>query len=415
MRRRLEHLAKLETVAQLTGGVAHDFNNLLTVAMGCLDMIRRDETNAHTARLAETALRSIDRGAQLTQQLLSFARRQTLRPVAANLNNLLRDIEVLIRRAMGERISVVIDAANVPACAVDPAQFESAIMNLVINARDAMPRGGRLVLATRWLEAAHLPADVELPAGDYVALVVADTGDGMTPEVAARALEPFYTTKEIGKGSGLGLSMVYGFARQSGGDLYIETVPGEGTNVTLYFPAVRSATNSVAPLPPEEEQLGFGTILLVEDDDAVREISLEIIQDLGYEALVARNGEEALEVLHSDRLIDLLFTDIVMPGDLTGAMLAREARKLRPGLPVLLVTGYAGAENPADDEFPVITKPFPHSRTNPRHRAPDRRSPWRDESSMIVRRVGCRLTREAVGIIQKPNPKQATRRSPAAF
>lgn len=152
--------------------------------------------------------------------------------------------------------------------------------------------------------------------------------------------------------------MVYGFARQSGGDLYIETVPGEGTNVTLYFPAVRSATNSVAPLPPEEEQLGFGTILLVEDDDAVREISLEIIQDLGYEALVARNGEEALEVLHSDRLIDLLFTDIVMPGDLTGTMLAREGRKLRPNLPVLLVTGYAGAENPADDEFPVITKPF---------------------------------------------------------
>ncbi|HTW54305.1 MAG TPA: PAS domain-containing protein [Stellaceae bacterium] len=358
-RRRLEHLAKLETVAQLTGGVAHDFNNLLTAAMGCLDMIRRDGTDARVTRLAGTALRSIDRGAQLTQQLLSFARRQALRPVAANLNDLLREIEVLVRRAMGETIAVVIDAApELPICAVDPAQFEAAIMNLVMNARDAMPRGGRLMLTTRWLQAADLPADVALPAGDYVTLAVEDTGSGMRPEVMEQALEPFYTTKGIGKGSGLGLSMVYGFAKQSGGDLRIQSSVDQGTSVTLYFPVGGEPINEPTGSSGEEEQRGSGTILIVEDDDAVREVSVEIIQGLGYEALVARNGGEALEVLRHDATIDLLFTDLVMPGDLTGVMLAREAQKLRPGLPVLLATGYAGLDDPGSAEFPVIAKPF---------------------------------------------------------
>ena len=208
-RHRMEHLAKLETVAQLTGGVAHDFNNLLTAAMGCLEMILRERKARRTTSLAEMALRSLNRGAHLTQQLLAFARRQTLRPVSADVNALLTEIEVLLHRAVGETIDVAIDRApGLPGCEVDPAQFEAAVMNLVINARDAMPRGGRLLLATRQVGPEQIPSRIDLPAGDYVAFTVEDNGGGMKPEVAARAFEPFYTTKEIGKGSGLGLSMV---------------------------------------------------------------------------------------------------------------------------------------------------------------------------------------------------------------
>jgi PAS domain S-box-containing protein len=357
-RRRLEHLSKLETVAQLTGGVAHDFNNLLTAAMGCLDIIVRDAADARMTTLAETALRSLDRGAQLTQQLLAFGRRQALRPVSANLNQLLGEIEVLIRRAVGETVELAIDAAtDLPNCDVDPAQFEAGVMNLVMNARDAMPDGGRLQLTTRRVQFEQLPADAAVPVGEYVALLVEDTGSGMTPEVASRAFEPFYTTKEIGKGSGLGLSMVYGFAKQSGGGVHIESTLGSGTRVTLYLPECHSL--AVSPFPSEEEEKpGTGSILIVEDDDAVREISVEMIQSLGYEALVACNGSKALEVLQCSLRIDLLFTDLVMPGPLTGIALARQAQALRPGLPVLLATGYAGLEEPRETEFPVIAKPF---------------------------------------------------------
>ena len=233
----MEHLSKLETVAQLTGGVAHDFNNLLTAAMGCLEMILRDGKSGRITSLAEMALRSLNWGAQLTQQLLAFARRQTLRPVSADLNALLTEIEVLIRRAVGETIDVVIDVApGLPRCEVDPAQFEAAVMNLVINARDAMPESGRVRLTIRKVETGQIPADIDLRSGDYVAFAVEDNGEGMRPEVAARAFEPFYTTKEIGKGSGLGLSMVYGFAKQSGGGVHIESAVGRGTSVTLYLP-----------------------------------------------------------------------------------------------------------------------------------------------------------------------------------
>jgi PAS domain S-box-containing protein len=359
-RHRMEHLSKLETVAQLTGGVAHDFNNLLTAGMGCLELILRESKGQRITSLAETALRSINRGAQLTQQLLAFARRQTLRPVSADLNALLTEIEVLVRRAAGETIDVVFDCApGLPRCEVDPAQFEAAVMNLVINARDAMPKGGRIRLTTRKVEMGQIPAHMDLPSGDYVAFTVEDNGEGMRPEVAARVFEPFYTTKEIGKGSGLGLSMVYGFAKQSGGGLHIESAVGTGTSVTLYLPtALLTAEHHRPDGAPDEPRQGAGSILVVEDDAAVRDVSIEILQDLGYRTLVARNGEEALETLQGPGRIDLLFTDLVMPGGISGAALARRAQVMRPGLRVLLTTGYAGLEAPDTDEFPIISKPF---------------------------------------------------------
>jgi len=357
---RMEHLSKLETVAQLTGGVAHDFNNLLTAAMGCLELILREGESQRITSLAETALRSLNRGGQLTQQLLAFARRQTLRPVSADLNALLTEIEVLIRRAVGETIDIVIDSApGLPCCEVDPAQFEAAVMNLVINARDAMPKGGRVRLTIRKVEMGQIPAHIDLLSGEYVAFSVEDNGEGMRPEVAARAFEPFYTTKEIGKGSGLGLSMVYGFAKQSGGGLHIESALGTGTSVTLYLPTTRfTAEDPQQDRARDEPRQGAGSILVVEDNAEVRDVSVEILQDLGYRTLVARNGQEALEMLQRPDLIDLLFTDLVMPGGMSGVVLARRAQVMRPGLRVLLTTGYAGLEAPATDEFPIISKPF---------------------------------------------------------
>jgi PAS domain S-box-containing protein len=360
-RHRIERLSKLETVARLTGGVAHDFNNLLTAAMGWLEMILHDEGDRRLASFAETALRAINRGAQLTQQLLAFSRRQALRPVSADLNQLVAEIEVLIRRAVGETIDVVIeDAAALPRCTVDPAQFESAVMNLVINARDAMPAGGRVRLVTRKIARHEIPTDVDLSPGDYVAFTVEDNGEGMPPEVAARVLEPFYTTKEIGKGSGLGLSTVYGFATQSGGGLGIDSAPGQGTTVTLYLPVASDDPEESTPgRAVDEREPGTGSILVVEDDADVQEISVAILEELGYRTLVADNSWEALEILRRSDAIDLLFTDLVMPGGMSGAVLAREAQAIRPRLRVLLTTGYAGPDaSSAAAEFPMISKPF---------------------------------------------------------
>jgi PAS domain S-box-containing protein len=241
-RQRMERLSRLETVAQLTGGVAHDFNNLLTAAMGSLEMIARNPSHERTESLAELALRSIQRGAQLTQQLLAFSRGQALHSVVADLNTLLAEIEVLIRRAVGETIEVIIDAAPaLPPCKVDPAQFEATVMNLVMNARDAMSGGGRVMLTTRKVQGGDVSSSEPLAPGDYVALVVSDNGEGMSDAVAARAFEPFYTTKEVGKGTGLGLSTVYGFAKQSGGGVALISSPGNGTTVTLYLPVTSKA------------------------------------------------------------------------------------------------------------------------------------------------------------------------------
>ena len=361
MDERLRQLQKLEAVAQLTGGVAHDFNNLLTAVIGCVELIAHQAENVRIRELATTALRSAERGSRLTQQLLAFSRRQPLRPVVADLNALLREIEVLLRRAVGEAVEIIIDrASGLGHCEIDPAQFEAALLNLVINARDAMPNGGRITLRTRDVAPHEVPKELDLAPGAYIAFAVCDTGAGMPPEVGARAFEPFFTTKEIGKGSGLGLSMVYGFARQSGGGVRLESAPGTGTCVTLYLPRVVAETAVAAATATaiEPRAPGSGAILVVEDDEDVRDVSVATLRELGYEVSIARDGKEALAVLRRPGPLDLLFTDIVMPGGLSGVTLARRARTIRPGIRVLLTTGYAGLETAGADEFPMILKPF---------------------------------------------------------
>jgi PAS domain S-box-containing protein len=363
-RRRVEEMLrqsqKLEAVAQLTGGVAHDFNNLLTAVIGCLDLIAYQVDSARATKLVEIARRSAERGAQLVQQLLAFARRQSLHAVSVDIGSLLTEIEVLLRNVAGEAIDVVFLPVGVSLwrTRIDRAQFEAAAMNLVINSRDAMPQGGRITVRACNLSASDLPGDVDLRSGDYVALAVEDTGEGMTPEIAARAFDPFFTTKEVGKGTGLGLSMVHGFAVQSGGGLRIESAPGVGTCVTLYLPRDRSVTEADREESAAEPRSGAGAVLVVEDDEQVRAISVEMLSSLGYRVYIARDGHEALAILQSGEAIDLLFTDLVMPRGMSGSELARQACKIKPGLAVLLTSGYALRQSAGSDEFPVIAKPF---------------------------------------------------------
>ena len=363
-RRRVEVMLrqsqKLEAVAQLTGGVAHDFNNLLTAVIGCLDLIAYQVDSPRTTKLVEIARRSAERGAQLVQQLLAFARRQSLHAVSVDIGSLLTEIGVLLRNVAGEAIDLVFDPESVSLwrTKIDRAQFEAAVMNLVINSRDAMPHGGRITVRAANLSAADLPGAVDLRPGDYVALAVEDTGEGMTSEIAARAFDPFFTTKEVGKGTGLGLSMVHGFAVQSGGGLRLESAPGVGTGVTLYLPRERSATETDREEPAAEPRGGTGTVLVVEDDEQVRAISVEMLSSLGYRVHIARDGHEALAILRSGEAVDLLFTDLVMPHGMSGIELGRQACMIKPSLAVLLTTGYALRQSAGPDEFPVIAKPF---------------------------------------------------------
>ncbi|HEV8026303.1 MAG TPA: ATP-binding protein, partial [Stellaceae bacterium] len=363
---------KMEAVGQLTGGVAHDFNNLLTAIMGSLEMIIRagDGTGAPVRKYAAAAMRAAERGARLTQQLLAFSRRQMLRPEAVNLNRLLRDFEELMQRAVGESIDFALELdPGLARCRVDPAQFQSAMLNLVMNARDATQAGGRITIATANTVAGpgREPLDVELAPGGYVTATVRDTGSGMAPEVRAHAFDPFFTTKEVGKGSGLGLSQVYGFARQSGGDVSVESEPGRGTSVRLYLPSLGMPEEARAALAEEKEPREGpakpARVLVVEDDDAVLEAARTVLSDLGYATLAARNGAEALAILRRDEPIDLLFTDIVMPGGMNGITLAKEARQLRQDIKVLLTSGYDAtvAERQGADSFEILPKPYRQS------------------------------------------------------
>ena len=360
----LSHAQRLDAIGQLTGGIAHDFNNLLTVISGNLQLLMASLPQPSPLNeIVESAARATDRCATLTSKLLSFASRRRLSPRAVMPGQVLGDLREMLARTLGERILVAAECPrDVPAIYVDPAEFDAALVNLAVNARDAMPRGGKLTIAVTHERVDERQASLKKPAGDYVVFSVGDTGMGMTPEVQAHALEPFFTTKEVGKGSGLGLSMVYGFVKQSGGYLSIDSQLGYGTRVELHFPAVvpeRAETPSVA-IPAVRQ--GHETILVVEDEPEVRGIALAFLRSLGYATRQAADAAEALEVLERYPDIDLLFSDVVLGNGMTGAELAKAARQKRPGLPVLLTSGYERGSLDAEDaslsRVELLRKPY---------------------------------------------------------
>lgn len=345
MTERLQQAQKLEAVGQLTGGVAHDFNNLLTVILGNAELLSEQLTDQQQLRLlAEMTATAAERGAELTNRLLAFSRRQPLEPKNVNVNKLIRNMDSLFRRTLQESIDIeTVYAGGLWLSEVDPGQLEGALLNLAINARDAMPDGGKLTIETGNTQLDQDYSDVhdEVQPGQYVMISVSDTGTGMTPAVVKKAFDPFFTTKPIGKGSGLGLSMVFGFAKQSGGHVKIYSEPSEGTTVKLYLPRAVSADNGIYDgyVAPHIEG-GTENILLVEDDPLVREHVSEQLKVLGYCVNSANDADEAHDILKQLSNIDLLFTDIVMPGSMNGRQLAELARELRPGIKVLFTSGY---------------------------------------------------------------------------
>jgi signal transduction histidine kinase/DNA-binding response OmpR family regulator len=343
----LRQAQKMEAIGQLTGGVAHDFNNLLTVIIGGLETIKRSKPNdeARVLRAADMSLQGAHRAASLTGRLLAFARRQPLEPKPLELNLLVRDMTDLLHRTLGEQIELEgVLAPRLWPVEVDKNQLESAIINLAVNARDAMPDGGKLTIETAntALDESYTSIDAEVIPGQYVVVAVSDTGHGMSEETRSRVFEPFFTTKEVGRGTGLGLSMVYGFVKQSGGHVTIYSEEGQGTTVKLYFPRyVGDASDAERPQQVLVPRSSEGeTILLVEDHDDVRAYSAMILNELGYRVIEAAEAEAALAVLRSDQRVDLLFTDVVLPGK-SGRVLADEAAKLRPAMTILFTTGYS--------------------------------------------------------------------------
>ena len=358
----LAHAQRLDALGQLTGGIAHDFNNLLTVISGNLQLLETDAPeDPATRETLESASRAVERGAALTRKLLAFSRRQNLLPRAVRTVQLLADLSDMLGRTLGERISVIAECANdVPAVYADPGELEAALLNLALNARDAMPRGGRLSITAREQHVVGTDADSRLTPGAYVMFAVTDTGVGIRPELLARVLEPFFTTKGPGKGSGLGLSMVYGFVKQSGGHLNIDSQMGKGTRVELYLPVAPTVSHDETPTPLSRK--GHETVLVVEDEAEVRRIAMSFLRNLGYAPLEAGDVETALELLSGPNGIDLLFTDIVLGGDMTGFELAAQAREQYPHLPVLFTSGYEYASLDIDTHafgsFELLRKPY---------------------------------------------------------
>jgi PAS domain S-box-containing protein len=364
----LRHSQKLEAVGQLTGGVAHDFNNLLQVILGNLDILQRDlpPEAGRLRRAVTSASNGAKRAASLTQRLLAFSRRQPLDPRPLELNALISGLSDLLHRTLGEIVSVeIVVAAGLWRVEVDPAELESAILNLALNARDAMPQGGKLTIETANAEIddAYSSAHAEVASGQYVSIAVSDTGMGMDEKTVAQAFEPFFTTKPVGKGTGLGLSQVYGFVKQSGGHVKIYSEIGQGTTVKIYLPrffatAEEQPQSEAGPVPEAASE----TILVVEDDPDVRAFSVQSLRELGYHVLEAVDGHAALRLLEAPRRIDLLFTDVVLPGGLTGAQVAARARAGRPDLKVLFTTGYARNaithHGRLDRGVHLLTKPF---------------------------------------------------------
>ncbi|WP_419730314.1 response regulator [Lichenicola sp.] len=340
----LRQSQKMEAIGKLTGGVAHDFNNLLQVIGGNLQLLARDLVgNERATRRIGNALEGVARGAKLSNQLLAFSRRQPLEPKVVNVGHLIAGLDDMLRRSLGERVEIATRMADgLWNTLIDPAQMENALLNLAINARDAMDNHGTLVIeaANAQLDAQYADRHSEIEPGDYVMVAVTDTGTGMTPEIVEQVFEPFFSTKPEGKGTGLGLSMVYGFVKQSGGHIKIYSEPGHGTTVRLYLPRTRDAEDRVEETAAGPVQGGTETILVAEDHDGVRETVIAMLAELGYRVLKARDGEGALTVLESGVPVDLLFTDVVMPGAMRGPELAARARQLLPRLAVLFTSGY---------------------------------------------------------------------------
>jgi signal transduction histidine kinase/ActR/RegA family two-component response regulator len=358
---------KMEAVGQLTGGIAHDFNNLLTVILGCSEFIGEEvKENPRLSKMAQMILEAAQRGADLTHRMLAFARRQALQPKPVDINRMLANMESFLRRTLSADIDLkVIQSGEDCTALVDLTQLENALLNLCVNARDAMPAGGKLIIETgsTTLDASYAEQNADVAPGQYILIAVSDTGCGISPENLERVFEPFFTTKEVGKGTGLGLSMVYGFTKQSHGHVKIYSEPGHGTSVKLYLPKADQGSE-----PSDQEATliadlqGSEFILLVEDNAPVREFAKAQLLSLGYRVVEAANGKDALAVLREHKDIDLLFTDVVMPGGLNGSELALEARKLYPSLKVLFCSGYA--ENAIlhmglmDNDVQLLNKPY---------------------------------------------------------
>ncbi len=347
----LRQSQKMEAVGQLTAGVAHDFNNMLAVILGNLELVQEVIQDQKTGEMIAAALRAGTRGAKLTQQLLAFGRRTSLRPELMNLDALIRDMVPLLGSTLGATVEIKTPSSSgpLPRVRIDKNQMENAFINLAANARDAMPRGGKLTIETAEIELneAQIEAesmDAEVKPGRYVMVAVRDSGAGMAPEVVVRAFEPFFTTKEVGKGSGLGLSMVYGFVKQSGGYAKIYSESGHGTSVTLYFPVAVETSEVVEILPSGEASArkrgGGECILLVDDDKEVGDTVAAQLASLGYDVLRAANGPEAIAHIKNTGKVDLLLCDVILGGSMSGLEVARELRKIHPGLKVVLISGY---------------------------------------------------------------------------
>ncbi|WP_380788221.1 ATP-binding protein [Sphingomonas sp. R86521] len=355
----LAQAQKMDAIGQLTGGVAHDFNNLLTPIVGSLDMLRRRyKEDERTQRMIAGALQAADRAATLTQRLLSFARRQSLQPRAVDIGALIDGIVDLVRRSLGPSIDVVLDLPrDLSSARVDPNQLELALLNLAINARDAMPSGGRLTLGVSEV-AVDARNAVGLKAGRYIRLLAADTGTGMDQETLARATEPFFSTKGVGKGTGLGLSMVHGLAAQSGGTLTLTSTPGAGTSVELWLPATEEAPAETGELVAEPVVARrAATVLLVDDEELVRAATADMLRDIGYTVIEMGSATQALAAVRSGLDADVLVSDYLMPG-MTGGQLIHELRATGVRIPALLVTGYAAAGEDVPVDVQRLAKPF---------------------------------------------------------
>jgi nitrogen-specific signal transduction histidine kinase/ActR/RegA family two-component response regulator len=363
---KLRQAERMESLGKLTGGIAHDFNNLLTVVVGAFELIKLNpDAKTRVAEMASHGLTAADRGAKLTAQLLAFARRQALRPEVLNINLLLRGYDGLLRRAAGDACTVTFESDPLlHPVYLDGSQLESCLLNLVVNARDAMPAGGVITLKTQNLILDEASArDVGIDPGKYAQITVTDTGVGMPPEVAAHAFEPFFSTKDVGQGTGLGLSQVYGFVKSSNGHIDIRSQPGAGTTVRMLLPACEGVVlpqrETVAP-PLSITAASGERVLVVEDDLAVARSALEALQELGYRAIVAASANEALDILKSPEPVDILFSDVVMPGGMNGVQLAVEAQRLRPGVRVLLTSGYSHPviQDRSLLNVPILNKPY---------------------------------------------------------